>query len=107
MEEFSRDIYKVDVLKVEFPVDARFVEGSSVFSGRRPIRWPTRLGFYREADRIARRPYVYLSAGVSGAQFLDPYAWRAKRDRNSRACCVAAPLGAREFPSTRETDLKD
>ncbi len=34
MEEFSRDIYKVDVLKVEFPVDARFVEGSSVFSGQ-------------------------------------------------------------------------
>ena len=71
MEEFSRDIYKVDVLKVEFPVDARFVEGSSVFSGQAAYTMADALGFYREADGIARRPYVYLSAGVSGAQFLE------------------------------------
>jgi len=71
MEEFSRDIYKVDVLKVEFPVDARFVEGSSMFCGQAAYTMADALGFYREADRIARRPYVYLSAGVSGAQFLE------------------------------------
>src|SRR3954468_22750864 len=34
MEEFSKPQYKVDVLKVEVPVNANFVEGSSVFKGQ-------------------------------------------------------------------------
>jgi tagatose 1,6-diphosphate aldolase len=46
-------------------------EGSTVFSGEAAYTMADALGFYREADRIAHRPYVYLSAGVSGAQFLE------------------------------------
>ncbi len=34
MEEFGKPQYKVDVLKVEVPVNAEFVAGSSVFKGR-------------------------------------------------------------------------
>jgi len=33
MEEFSKPQYKVDVLKVEVPVNAHYVEGSSAFKG--------------------------------------------------------------------------
>src|SRR5271165_4618392 len=34
MAEFSKPQYRVDVLKVEVPVNANFVEGSSVFKGQ-------------------------------------------------------------------------
>src|SRR3984893_14575878 len=33
MEEFSKPQYRVDVLKVEVPINAEYVEGSSVFKG--------------------------------------------------------------------------
>ena len=34
MQEFSKPQYKVDVLKVEVPINANYVEGSSVFKGQ-------------------------------------------------------------------------
>jgi tagatose 1,6-diphosphate aldolase len=71
MEEFSKDQYRVDVLKVEFPVNAAYVEGSPVFSGERAYSYGEALEFYVRADAAARRPYIYLSAGVSGAHFAE------------------------------------
>ncbi len=71
MEEFSQEQYKVDVLKVEFPVNAAFVEGSSVAAGAPVHRREEALNVFRRADAAARRPYIYLSAGVSTAQFLE------------------------------------
>src|SRR6516164_5640414 len=35
MQEFSKPQYKVDVLKVEVPINAEYVEGSSVYKGQR------------------------------------------------------------------------
>ncbi len=35
MEEFSKPQYRVDVLKVEVPINANFVEGSSVYKGQK------------------------------------------------------------------------
>ncbi len=71
MHEFSKDAYKVDVLKVEFPVDATFVEGSAVYGGRRAWSRAEALAIFREVDAAAMRPYIYLSAGVSIAQFVE------------------------------------
>lgn len=71
MEEFSRDIYKVDVLKVEFPINAAYVEGSAVYCGQHAYSRAEALEFYRQADAVARLPYIYLSAGVSSAQFTE------------------------------------
>ena len=70
IEEFSRDIYQVDVLKVEFPVIAAYVEGTPVFKGHRVYSFSEALDCYRAADQAARRPYIYLSAGVSSPEFL-------------------------------------
>ena len=42
MKEFSKPQYKVDVLKVEVPINAEFVEGSSCTRARRPTRAPKR-----------------------------------------------------------------
>lgn len=71
MGEFSRDRYRVNILKVEFPVVAAFVEGSSTFSGRAAYSMEEALTWYRRADLAAGRPYIYLSAGVSHAEFLE------------------------------------
>ena len=69
--EFSKDIYKVDILKVEFPVIAAYVEGCSVYMGERAYGLDEALDWFRAADAAARLPYIYLSAGVSSPEFLE------------------------------------
>jgi len=69
MEEFSKPIYKVDVLKVEFPVLAPFVEGSAVYAGEKAQSHDEAIEWFRRADAVAGAPYIYLSAGASIAEF--------------------------------------
>ncbi|HEY4358511.1 MAG TPA: tagatose 1,6-diphosphate aldolase [Acidobacteriaceae bacterium] len=71
MREFSNGRYRVDILKVEFSVVAQFVEGSRTFSGRAAYSMNEAIRWYRAADDAAGRPYIYLSAGVSNAEFLE------------------------------------
>lgn len=71
MREFSRDIYGVDVLKVEFPVNASYVEGSAVYTGQRAYTRDEALEYFRAADNAAGRPYIYLSAGVTADHFAE------------------------------------
>lgn len=71
MQEFSRERYRVDILKVEFPVVATFVEESATFSGRAAYSMEEALQWYRLADQAAGKPYIYLSAGVSSAEFIE------------------------------------
>jgi tagatose 1,6-diphosphate aldolase len=71
MAEFSKPQYKVDVLKVEVPVNAEYVEGSSVYKGQKAYSRAEALAHYREAAAIASRPFIYLSAGVSNPQFIE------------------------------------
>lgn len=71
MREFSKDRYRVDILKVEFPVVAANVEGSATFSGDRAYTMQEAVQWYHEADAAAGRPYIYLSAGVSSEEFLE------------------------------------
>ncbi len=71
MEEYSKPQYKVDVLKVEVPVNANFVEGSSVYKGQKAYTRAEALEYFRRASEVAKKPFIYLSAGVSNAQFLE------------------------------------
>jgi len=71
MEEFSKPQYKVDVLKVEVPINADYVEGSAVFKGQKAYSRDEALKHFREAAAIASKPFIYLSAGVSNAQFIE------------------------------------
>lgn len=71
IEEFSKDVYKVDVLKVEFPVTTAYVRGSRVFNGQAAYDVNEALDWFRAADAAARRPYIYLSAGVTSCAFLE------------------------------------
>ena len=71
MKEFSKPQYKVDVLKVEVPINANYVEGSSVYKGQKAYSHEEALAHFREAADIATKPFIYLSAGVSNAQFVE------------------------------------
>jgi tagatose 1,6-diphosphate aldolase len=71
MAEFSKAHYKVDVLKVEVPVNANFVEGSSVFKGQAAYSRQEALDHFRKAASVAAKPFIYLSAGVANAQFIE------------------------------------
>lgn len=78
MVEFSKPQYHVDVLKVEVPVNAEFVEGSSVFKGEAAYTRAQALEYYRKAAEVATKPFIYLSAGVSNDQFTESLAMAAE-----------------------------
>jgi tagatose 1,6-diphosphate aldolase len=78
LAEFSRPRYGVDVLKVEFPVNLKFVEGSRSFEGQRVHKLEEALAFFRKSGEVARRPFVYLSAGVSNREFVESLALAAQ-----------------------------
>ena len=71
MKEYSKPQYHVDVLKVEVPVNAEYVEGSSVYKGQAAYTRAEALAYFREASDCATRPFIYLSAGVGNAQFVE------------------------------------
>ena len=71
MQEFSKPQYLVDVLKVEVPINAEYVDGSSVFKGKKVYTRAEALDHFRKAAAVATKPFIYLSAGVSNAQFIE------------------------------------
>jgi len=71
MKEFSKPQYLVDILKVEVPTNAEFVEGSSVYKGAKAYTRAEALEYYREAAAVATKPFIYLSAGVGNAEFVE------------------------------------
>jgi len=71
MQEFSKPHYMVDVLKVEVPINAEYVEGSSVYKGQKVYTRAEALEHFRKAAAVAAKPFIYLSAGVGNAQFVE------------------------------------
>ena len=71
IEEFSKPQYRVDILKVEVPVNLEFVEGASAFKGQKAYTRQEALEHFREASAVAGKPFIYLSAGVGNAQFTE------------------------------------
>jgi tagatose 1,6-diphosphate aldolase len=71
MEEFSKPQYFVDVLKVEIPINADYVEGSSVYKGQKAYSKAEALKHFKESAAVAQKPFIYLSAGVSNQQFTE------------------------------------
>ena len=74
MEVFSRPEFRVDVMKVEVPVNAEFVEGSAVFKGQKAYSREQARQHFRDAAAAASKPFIYLSAGVSIPQFIESLA---------------------------------
>jgi tagatose 1,6-diphosphate aldolase len=71
MAEFTKPQYKVDVLKVEVPIIAAYVEGSKFYKGQKAYSYEEALDLFRKAADVTSKPFIYLSAGVSNAEFLE------------------------------------
>ena len=78
MAEFSKDRYGVDVLKVEVPVNMKFVEGTKSYGGQKAYSKQEAMNFFRQAAAVATKPFIYLSAGVSNAEFNESLALAAE-----------------------------
>jgi tagatose 1,6-diphosphate aldolase len=72
MEEFGKDKYKVDVLKVEIPINVKFLKGSKAFSGpEAAYDWEQAKQIFRRQDQCTKKPFIYLSAGVDDDVFRE------------------------------------
>lgn len=71
MREFTRDRYGVDVMKVEVPINMKFVEGARVASGPHAYSRQEAMDHFRRSADVATKPFIYLSAGVSNAEFTE------------------------------------
>lgn len=71
MREFTKDRYGVDVMKVEIPVNMKFVEGAKSYAGQKAYSKQDAMKCFREAAAVATKPFIYLSAGVSNAEFTE------------------------------------
>lgn len=67
MKEFDKPRYKVDVLKVEVPVNMHYVEGFA----EEEITYSASeaAAFFRDQSEATRLPFIFLSAGVSTDMF--------------------------------------
>jgi tagatose 1,6-diphosphate aldolase len=71
MREFSKDRYGVDVLKVEVPVNMKFVEGAKANAGQKAYSRKEAADLFLRAAAAATKPFIYLSAGVSNSEFTE------------------------------------
>jgi tagatose 1,6-diphosphate aldolase len=71
MAEFSKSRYGVDVLKVEVPVNMKFVEGASVCKGPAAYTRDEAKKHFLAAATATTKPFIYLSAGVSNDEFTE------------------------------------
>jgi tagatose 1,6-diphosphate aldolase len=78
MAEFSKERYGVDVLKVEIPVNMKFVEGAKSFAGQKAYSKQEAMEHFRAAASVTKKPFIYLSAGVSNAEFNESLALAAE-----------------------------
>ena len=69
MRIFSEERYGVDILKVEIPFDANYTEGYSS-SGLVAYSQDEAQAHTREAANEAKKPFIYLSAGVDMDVFI-------------------------------------
>jgi tagatose 1,6-diphosphate aldolase len=69
--EFTKDRYGADVLKVEVPINMKFVEGARCYAGQKAYSKQEAMNHFREAAHASTKPFIYLSAGVSNAEFTE------------------------------------
>jgi len=71
MAEFTKERYGVDVMKVEMPINMKFVEGAKAFGGQKAYSKQEAMDYFRRSADVATRPFIYLSAGVSNQEFTE------------------------------------
>ncbi len=71
MEEFSKDRYHVDFLKVEVPINMKFVKGARSFKGEEAYSKEEAKKLFNTTASATNKPFIYLSAGVSDDEFRE------------------------------------
>jgi tagatose 1,6-diphosphate aldolase len=72
MQEFSKPQYGVDVLKVEVPINIRYMAGSQANpDGQTAYTREQAKEYFRSAAAASRLPFIYLSAGVTDEVFRE------------------------------------
>jgi tagatose 1,6-diphosphate aldolase len=69
--EFSKDRYHVDVLKIEVPINMKFVGGTKANTGQTAYTRDEAKQLFLESAKAAGKPFIYLSAGVSNEEFTE------------------------------------
>ncbi|MFL2094836.1 tagatose-bisphosphate aldolase [Marinilactibacillus psychrotolerans] len=69
MKEFSDPRYGVDVLKVEVPVNMKYVEGFA--DGEIAYTKEEAAHYFKKQSEVSNLPFIFLSAGVSAKLFQD------------------------------------
>ncbi len=82
MEEFSKPQYAVDVLKVEVPVTMAYVKGARSCKGESVYSRDEAKEHFRRAASMAKKPFIYLSAGVSNDTFNESLELAAEAGTN-------------------------
>jgi tagatose 1,6-diphosphate aldolase len=82
MEEFSKPQYGVDVLKVEVPINMAFVKGARSSKGESVYSRDEAKEHFRRAASMAKKPFIYLSAGVSNDTFNESLELAAEAGTN-------------------------
>lgn len=71
MEEFSKPQYAVDVLKVEMPINMKFVEGARSNKGGVAYTKQEAIQHFQKTAAVTKKPFIYLSAGVDDDEFRE------------------------------------
>lgn len=69
MKVFSDSRFNIDVLKVEVPVNVKYVEGFG--DGEVVHTKEEAAAFFKQQDEATNLPYIYLSAGVAAKLFQE------------------------------------
>ena len=76
MAKLSEPRFRIDVLKVEVPVNMAFVQGARAnTTGQVAHTKAEALRHFKEAADAATKPFIYLSAGVSDDVFRESLEW--------------------------------
>jgi tagatose 1,6-diphosphate aldolase len=65
-------------MKVEVPINMKFVEGAQAYGGQTAYTRDEAKRWFLEAAEVATKPFIYLSAGVSNAEFTESLALAAE-----------------------------
>lgn len=71
IEEYTKDRYGVDLLKLEVPIDMHFTSGTRAFKGEEAYTRQQAMRHLAAAAAATEKPIVYLSAGVTNAEFIE------------------------------------
>ena len=96
MKVFSDPRFNIDVLKVEVPVNVKYVEGFG--DGEIVHTREEAAAFFKAQDEATNLPYIYLSAGVSAKLFQETlvFAHESGANFNGVLCGRATWAGSAE-----------